>query len=103
MNYINAQGGWTYVGWTWTGIVHDNSDIGPPKESENRASQDVKPHISYLYPTSPENIASKEFQGYCISLEKLTTDNANDNNADADPQGEQEIEAQNNDGEEDND
>jgi hypothetical protein len=50
VNYINNNGGWTYIGWLRTGIVHDISEA-QTAQAENLASTSQTPHLSYLYPT----------------------------------------------------
>jgi len=50
-NYVNTNGGWTYIGWLRTGTVMDQSDQTAYKDAENIASMTQDPHLSYLYPT----------------------------------------------------
>jgi hypothetical protein len=52
--YINKNGGWTYIGWVRTGSVADQSEISNLKDAENISSMAQVPHISYLYPTNPK-------------------------------------------------
>lgn len=54
--YINKRGGWTYVGWVRTGAVTDQNDP-QLKDVENIASLSQTPHLSYLFPTDPLDIA----------------------------------------------
>ena len=72
VTHINSHGGWTYVGWVRTGAVQDTSDIGS-KESENVASRDQTPHISYLYPTDSADVAETNaaYQACKVKLHDL--------------------------------
>lgn len=72
--HINTHGGWTYVRWVRTGAVQDTSDVGS-RESENVASRDQMPHISYLYPTDPADIAETNvaYQACKVKLQDLVT------------------------------
>lgn len=54
--YISKKGGWTYIGWVRTGAVTDQSDP-QLKDVENIASLSQTPHISYLFPTDPHDVA----------------------------------------------
>jgi hypothetical protein len=73
LHHVNSNGGWTYIGWVRTGIVQDTSDIGT-RDSENVASRDQTPHISYLYPTNPAAIAdtNASYQSCKLTLQRLT-------------------------------
>jgi hypothetical protein len=58
VNYINRNGGWSYVGWLRTGIVHDISET-QAAQAENLASTSQTPHLSYLYPTNDTTITEE--------------------------------------------
>ena len=54
-NYVNANGGWTVIGWMRKGVVYDHSDLvdgKAVKQSEMIESDDVSPHIVRIEPTS---------------------------------------------------
>jgi len=72
--YISSRGhgGWTYIGWLRTGATTDQSDVAV-KDSENIASLTQSPHISYLFPTDPNDIAndSAAFQRLRLSSATL--------------------------------
>ena len=51
VEYVNRNGGWSYIGWMRTGIVHDVSET-QSSIAENLASTSQSPHLSYLYPTN---------------------------------------------------
>jgi hypothetical protein len=54
---INNNGGWCIVGWLRTGTVQDNSNVGTlPGQSDNLASINMLPHISYLFPNDPATV-----------------------------------------------
>lgn len=56
-DFINVNGGWTYVGWLRTGSVTDQSETAAFKDAENIASFSQAPHISYLFPSDECDIA----------------------------------------------
>ena len=62
VNYVNQNGGWSYIGWLRTGIVHDISEQ-QNAVAENLASTSQTPHLSYLYPTNTECVLD-EIEGY---------------------------------------
>lgn len=74
VTHINSHGGWTYVGWVRTGAVQDTSDIGS-RDSENIASRDQTPHISYLYPTDAADIeeTNAAYRACKVKLHDLVT------------------------------
>jgi hypothetical protein len=56
-NTVNENGGWTIVGWYRKGEIVDAS--AGSNETDNTIASDNHPiHISYLYPTDPECLAS---------------------------------------------
>jgi len=70
--YICENGGWTYIGWLRTGATLDQSDPSI-KDAENIASLNQSPHISYLFPTNPRDIADNDmtFQGLRLHAAQL--------------------------------
>lgn len=54
--YINQRGGWTYIGWLRTGATADQTEPSL-KDIDNISSLTQSPHISYLFPTDPRDIA----------------------------------------------
>jgi len=52
---VNEAHGWTIVGWVRTGKVKDASEEGN-RDAIDIASEDVKPHITYLQPTDPKDV-----------------------------------------------
>jgi hypothetical protein len=72
LEYVNQNGGWTYVGWVRTGTVQDTSDTAA-RESDNIASRDQAPHISYLYPTDTQILAEGNvaYQACKLTLQSL--------------------------------
>jgi hypothetical protein len=58
-NYVNANGGWTIMGWMRKGVVYDHSDLvdgKAVKQSEMIESDDVSPHIVRMEPTNNDAI-----------------------------------------------
>ena len=52
---VNGANGWTIVGWVRTGRVKDESEEGN-QYAMDIASEDLKPHITYLQPTDPKDL-----------------------------------------------
>ena len=52
---VNKANGWTIVGWVRTGRIRDANEEGN-KDATDIAAEDVKPHVTYLYPSNPEDI-----------------------------------------------
>ena len=52
---VNGANGWTVVGWVRTGRVKDESEEGN-QYAMDIASEDLKPHITYLQPTNPKDL-----------------------------------------------
>lgn len=55
VRHINTNHGWTIVGWVRTGRVHDTSEEGN-REAEDIAAEALNPHVTYLYPSFPEDM-----------------------------------------------
>ena len=70
---VNANGGWTIIGWLRTGIAQDSSsrDAG----GENIAAITQSPHITYLYPTNREwtRAAGHRYQEARLDLSREQT------------------------------
>ena len=47
IEHVNRNDGWTIIGWAKRGMKNSN-----PEEADRTASEDIKYHISYLYPTT---------------------------------------------------
>jgi hypothetical protein len=78
VEYVNQNGGWSYIGWLRTGIVHDISET-QNAIAENLASTSQSPHLSYLFPTNVLCIAEDK-QEYLnkkmiINTEEVQGDN----------------------------
>ena len=63
LTHINGQGGWSIIGWTRTGLVHDASEEGN-KEAEDIAASDLKPHVCFLSPTQTKDCDIKNCEAY---------------------------------------
>jgi hypothetical protein len=70
VEYVNSNGGLTYIGWLRTGAVRDASDAG---SAENLASTTMHPHLSYLYPSNVNLPDTKEFSVLRLSLSTNAT------------------------------
>ena len=55
VQHINTHHGWTIIGWVRTGRVHDTSEEGN-RDAEDIAAEALNPHITYLYPSCPEDM-----------------------------------------------
>jgi hypothetical protein len=60
--YVNNHGGWTIIGWTRTGLVHDESN---PKDNEQIGSDSVSPHVVYLQPTDTNLSRGEQYSELC--------------------------------------
>jgi len=62
--HVNANGGWSVIGWIRTGIQADVSDANNISglAHENMSSITTKPHVSYLYPTNAAVIGTAEYR-----------------------------------------
>ena len=78
VTYVNRNGGWSYIGWLRTGIVHDISE-SQNTTAENLASTSQSPHLSYLYPTNALCIA-KNIEEYFTNMMTITTEVHDGNN-----------------------
>jgi hypothetical protein len=71
VKHVNSHDGWTIVGWTRTGTVKDASEEGN-RDAEDIAAEDVKPHVTYLFPTNPEDVDAEKVEAYKALF--ITTD-----------------------------
>ena len=78
VKYVNDNGGWSYIGWLRTGIVHDISET-QTAQAENLASTSQTPHLSYLYPTNKSCI-SETHEIYKRQIMTLSALQNNDEN-----------------------
>ena len=63
VDLVNDKHGWTMVGWVCTGKVKDASETGN-KEAIDIAAEDVSPHITYLFPSDPEDVNPNKVAEY---------------------------------------
>jgi hypothetical protein len=70
VDHVNANGGWTYIGWLRTGAVHDSSDTSGGSTADNLANTTQRPHLSYLLPTNADAVsdANAAFQAGRLDL-----------------------------------
>ena len=69
VDHVNRRHGWTIVGWVRTGKVKDASEEGN-RDAEDIAAEDVRPHVTYLYPTNSDDIdpdKEEEFKALLIT------------------------------------
>jgi len=60
---VNDRHGWTIVGWVRTGLVKDVNEEGN-RDAEDIAAEDVRPHVTYLYPTDPSDVDPNKTEDY---------------------------------------
>ncbi len=63
VEHINGKHGWTVIGWVRTGRVKDANEEGN-KEAMDIAAETVHPHVTYLYPTDPEDVDASKVVAY---------------------------------------
>ena len=63
VDLVNDKHGWTMVGWVQTGKVKDASETGN-KEAIDIAAEDVSPHVTYLFPSDPEDVNPNKVAEY---------------------------------------
>lgn len=69
--HVNSKGGWTYVGWLRKGKTSDTSDASG---GFNFASASTIPHLSYLYPSNPDDVSLTKNEAYSklvLTVDKL--------------------------------
>jgi hypothetical protein len=66
-NYVNNNGGWTIIGWVWTGKVKDASSDANTDE----ALESLEPrfHVSYLFPTDKSIVQCESFKDCQFKLD----------------------------------
>lgn len=55
VDLVNKRHGWTVIGWARTGLVKDVNEEGN-RDAEDIAAEDVKPHVTYFYPTDLDDV-----------------------------------------------
>ena len=73
---VNRAHGWTVIGWVRTGAVKDSSDEGD-RDALDIASEDLQPHIIYLYPTDMqdlETVHQERYERIVITIENFKED-----------------------------
>ena len=63
VKFVNDRHGWTIVGWVRTGTVKDANEEGN-RDAEDIAAEDVRPHVTYLYPTDASDVDASEIEEY---------------------------------------
>ena len=74
VDYVNANGGWSVIGWFRVGMLQDAADSSqdlPRNQTELIAAETVSPHISRLCPTEIDIRELQQFQlpkkGFAVS------------------------------------
>jgi hypothetical protein len=70
---VNGAHGWTVVGWARTGTVKDASEEGN-REALDIASEDLRPHIIFLYPTHEDDLGvthAEEYDKIAITIDNF--------------------------------
>jgi hypothetical protein len=65
VDYVNANGGWSVIGWFRVGMLQDAADSSqdlPRNQTELIAAETVSPHISRLCPTEIDIRELQQFQ-----------------------------------------
>jgi hypothetical protein len=79
VDHINGKGGWTIVGWYKLGKTSDAAN-----EAENIDNSQVTLHLSYLYPSKPDNMLGKApYEGLRITADDLPPATAGTTNTSA--------------------